>query len=343
MHQAIDIIIPCMIGMDGSEHEDENIIDLSGHGSKTRPLYLIKRKNDAESIRKHLFEKNRVLLRAFNTNAYYSCAIAEMQQKVHEHMTHTGAYSLIMELDTSNRHCTDTSLNDIDDRVRWTLNTLLHDQSITFSQWQEMSVDRLESRLDSHYFLPNTRRVRPLSDLFMSIRFLSTQEKVPLQPMINCRRGLTFKMSHCLTRLLQPIYDRVTHATTFNMGIDVIDAVEDYSKKGLLQSNTLFATLHIHDLCTIFPHESTMAVLQRFLEEYVIDGRVQGITIPNIIALVRLYLENQFLLYENKLYRQIRGSGVNSPLTTLLANIYLYYWQQDLVAIVDEQHGIFGR
>jgi hypothetical protein len=161
--------------------------------------------------------------------------------------------------------------------------------------------------------------------------------------MLNCRRGLTNKISHFLRRLLQPIYDRRTHSTTFKTGTDVIDALEDWSKKGLLQSNTLFVTLHIYDVCTIFPHAATLAVLQRFLEEYVIDGRVQGITIPNIIALVRLYLENQFILYDHKLYQQIHGSGVNSPLTTLLANIYLFNWQQDLVAIVDEQHGIFGR
>ena len=161
--------------------------------------------------------------------------------------------------------------------------------------------------------------------------------------MMHCRRGLTFKISRFLSRLLQPIYDRVTHATTFNTGIDIIDAVEAYSNKGLLRSDTLFATLHIHDLCTIFPHEPTMAALQRFLHEYVIDGRVQGITIPNIMDLVRLCLQNQFILYDNKLYQQIRGSGFNSPLTAILANVYLYYWQQDLVAIVDEQHGIFGR
>ena len=150
-------------------------------------------------------------------------------------------------------------------------------------------------------------------------------------------------ISHFLSRLLQPIYNRVTHATTFNTGIDIIDAVEDYSKKGLLRSNTLFATLHIHDLCTIFPHEPTMTALQRFLHAYVIDGRVQGITIPSIMALVRLCLQNQFILYDNKLYQQIRGSGFNSPLTAILANIYLYHWQQDLVGIVDKKQEVFGR
>jgi hypothetical protein len=108
--------------------------------------------------------------------------------------------------------------------------------------------------------------------------------------MLNCRRGLTHQISHFLHRLLQPIYDRRTYSATFKTGIDVIDALEGWSKKGLLQSNTLFVTLYIRDLCSIFPHESTLAAVQRFLEECVIDGRVQGITIPNIIALVRLYL-----------------------------------------------------
>jgi hypothetical protein len=80
-----------------------------------------------------------------------------------------------------------------------------------------------------------------------------------MQPMVNCRHGLTIQISHFLRRLPQPMYDRVTHATTFNTGIDVIDALEDWSKKGLLQSNSLFVTLHIHDVCTIFPHAATLA------------------------------------------------------------------------------------
>ena len=168
INQAIDVVIPCMHGIDGGE---EKIIDLSGYGSKTRHLYLIKRKKDMASIRKHLSMKKRVLLRAFNSYAYYSCDIAEMQQKVHEHMASTGAYSMIVELDNTNRHCIDICLNGMDERVRCTLNTLLYDQSITFSQWRKMRVDRLESRLDSLYFLPNTRRVRALIDLSLSNSF----------------------------------------------------------------------------------------------------------------------------------------------------------------------------
>jgi hypothetical protein len=172
INQAIDVVIPCLHGLDGSDDEEEKMVDISGYGSNTRPLYLIKRKEDIELIRKRLSAKNRVLLRAFSTHAYYSCDIAEMQQKVLQHMTSTGAYSLIMELDKTKQHCIDTCLNNTDERVTCTLNRLLHDQSITFSQWQEMRVDRLDSRLDSLYFLPNTSRVSPMTNLFLFILFL---------------------------------------------------------------------------------------------------------------------------------------------------------------------------
>jgi hypothetical protein len=119
--------------------------------------------------------------------------------------------------------------------------------------------------------------------------------------------------------------------------------MEEYHKKGFLRPNTRFVTLYIHDLSTIFPHEQTIERLQRFLHEFIIDGRIQGMTIQTIIDLVRLFLENQYCLYENKLYQLIRGSSFNSPLTMILANIYLYYWQQDLVAILDDKNELFGR
>ena len=169
IHQTIDVVIPCLHGLNGSDDEEEKIVDISGYGTNTRPLYLIKRKEDIELIRKHLSVKNRVLVRAFNTNAYYSCETTEIEQKVLKHMASTGAYSLIVELDSTNRDDLDTPLNNVHERITCTLNTLLQDQSITFSQWQQMKVERPASRLDTLYFRPDTRRVRHPVDLFLFI------------------------------------------------------------------------------------------------------------------------------------------------------------------------------
>lgn len=166
IHQAIDVIIPCMSGVNGSEvgdeqdDDDKKLVNISGYETTKRPLYLIRRTKYLKPIREQLKAKNRLLLSAWCTYAYYSCEITEMQQKVLEHMTSTGAYHLIMELESTDHDRTDNHLKAIDERVTSTLNQLSDDQSITWSQWRKMRVSRSRSRLDSLYFLPNTRRVR---------------------------------------------------------------------------------------------------------------------------------------------------------------------------------------
>ena len=161
--------------------------------------------------------------------------------------------------------------------------------------------------------------------------------------MVAFRHGITFEMSCFLNGLIRPIYDQVTCSQTFIRGADAINMMEDYTKQGLLQANTLFATIHIHDLCTIFPHKQTIEALQRFLHTYASGGQIQGVSIQTIITLVRVFLDNQYFLYDNTLYQQIRGGGSNSSMTTLLANIYMYEWQQKLVDILNAKNELFGR
>src|SRR5262245_9714237 len=91
--------------------------------------------------------------------------------------------------------------------------------------------------------------------------------------------------------------------------------------KGFLQSNTRFVTINMNNLSTIVRHKQIIVTLQRFLHDYIIDGRIAGMTIRTILNLVQLFLKNQYVVYNNnKLYQQIRGSNMNSPLTTILIN-----------------------
>ncbi len=96
-----------------------------------------------------------------------------------------------------------------------------------------------------------------------------------------------------------------------------------------------------------FPQAFDMKI--KYLRHYfwitlnIFDGQIQDISITTIIKLVRIFLQNQYCLYKNKLYQQIQDSSFTSPLTMLLANTYMYYWQQDLVEILTDKNEIFGR
>ena len=161
--------------------------------------------------------------------------------------------------------------------------------------------------------------------------------------MINKHHRLTMNISQFLTRLLQPLYNHVSHSMTFHTGIDVINAIEEYKNKGYFRSNTLFVNLYIRDLPTAIPHEQIIQTLQRFLYEYLFDKQTEAISTPAIVYLVRLFLKNQYMLYEKQLYQYVQGGACNSSLMILLANIYMFYWQQDLLKLLTNSNEIFGR
>ena len=155
--------------------------------------------------------------------------------------------------------------------------------------------------------------------------------------------GPLMGISRFVSRLLQPIYDEVARSTTFASASDAVRAVELYAERQLLKPTTSFATFHVNNVCSILPHEQIIEMLERFLLENLSTGQIQGLTTGTIIELVRLVLKNQVFLFRKRVYRQIKGGTVNSPLTDLLANIYLFYWQADLVQVLIDKKEVFGR
>jgi hypothetical protein len=160
---------------------------------------------------------------------------------------------------------------------------------------------------------------------------------------MTCCLGPTMALSRFLFTILQPLYDQVASSMTFTRGVDAVKAVESYSNMGFLRATTLFATFHVDDIDAVFSHEQTMQSLDRFLNQYVPDRQIQGMTIAIILELVTFFLQHQYFLYKNKVFQQIKGSGSSSPLTTVLININMFYRQQDLVNTLLNRKEIFGR
>ncbi|CAF1050648.1 unnamed protein product [Rotaria magnacalcarata] len=61
------------------------------------------------------------------------------------------------------------------------------------------------------------------------------------------------------------------------------------------------------------------------------------------MKLARLVLDSNCFVYNNKYYKQSRGGAMGSIFTQVLANIYMYYWEQNLIKYTTDQRGIYGR
>jgi len=152
------------------------------------------------------------------------------------------------------------------------------------------------------------------------------------------------------------MFNQVTGCKTFANGSDdIVYAMEQYVKQGYLHETTQLVTFNIHDICTKFSHESVIKALETFLnyihqpefEKTMTDNIAEGLNNETIIQLVRLVLQNQFFIYDNKLYQQTDGSASGSLLTLPLACIYLFYDQSlsfiDTLINNNKNNEIFGR
>ena len=144
--------------------------------------------------------------------------------------------------------------------------------------------------------------------------------------------------------LIHPLVHRLIYSQpTFSTGTEVIAAFESYAQQGLLQATTLFATLHLEDLSYTCPHPCLLVALEKFLRAHVEQGHIHGISIEPFRQLVQFSLENQFCIYEHRLYRQTTGGAVRSPLIKALLDIYLFDLYQDLFSMLMTRSELSGR
>ena len=93
----------------------------------------------------------------------------------------------------------------------------------------------------------------------------------------------------------------------------------------------------------MIPRDGAIFALQKFLYKHAENRRIHGMTIDTITKLVRLVLDTNYFLYENKYYQQIRGGAMGSPFTMTLANIYMLEWEQSLIEHQTIHNEIYGR
>ncbi|CAF1331688.1 unnamed protein product [Rotaria sordida] len=258
-----------------------------------------------KSIQRCLRKANVVVGQTDKSKLFFFMNAQEYEEKIQNYMTKTNAYEEI-----TSGIC---PLADDLHAVLTLLDYLLINDRITKEQYKEMYPDLTKLELAHIYF--NLKVHKP----DISVR--------PIIASINAPARL---ISSFLEQLLTPIYNEVTKDFTF---------IND----GHLTSTTLFLIFDVSDLYTMIPRDRALVVLGRFCTKYGKDRKIGNLNIDTIIRLVRIVLDTNSFAYKDKYYRQIKGGAMGSPFTMVLANIYMFEWEQDLIQHQITHHEIYGR
>ena len=131
--------------------------------------------------------------------------------------------------------------------------------------------------------------------------------------------------------------------TTYINGFDLIRALEKYASEGRLLPTTLFVTIDVADLYTMIPRQGALEALMRFLVQHLYRGRISSLSINDIMRMARLVLDTNYFAYKDKYYLQVRGGAMGSAFTMVLANIYMWEWEQSLIEHQQACGELYGR
>lgn len=173
--------------------------------------------------------------------------------------------------------------------------------------------------------------------------FFFFQPGTPLRPIVACMRAPATMVSKFLNNLLAPIFLTVARQSTFINGIDVVRTLENFVADGCLKSTTQFITIDVENLYTMIPRQGALEALARFCVKHAKQGKIGTLSTDHIMKMARLILDTSCFAYNNKYYRQIRGGAMGSAFTQVLANIYMFEWEQQLIEHQIEHKGIYGR
>lgn len=147
----------------GQEFETADLalgyITADEQGREERTLNLIPLA-DAAVYQRALIEQGNILLDVFNSNGIYLCERREMNEKVSQHMTQTGAYLLMEQLNNANRTCVGQYLNQMVEEVNSLVDNLHECQGLSDIQVQQMRIVELSKvQMNYLFFLPDPRQV----------------------------------------------------------------------------------------------------------------------------------------------------------------------------------------
>ena len=145
-----------------------------------------------------------------------------------------------------------------------------------------------------------------------------------------------------MDKLIRPLFDKHCRSTTIIDGADLVHRLEQYTSDGHLSTTTFFCTFDITDLYTMLPQEESLDILTRFLVQHGYN-KVKGIPLDAIRKLARIVITENAFIYDKLYYKQIIGGAMGSPFTLTLANIFMWYWEKELVRRQTSLNEIYGR
>ena len=193
----------------------------------------------------------------------------------------------------------------------------------TASTEQKVTKHLLELRKNDSLSINLYRRLHPSASTCPKFYGLPKIHKpnVPLRPIVASRGSATSNLAQHLTEILKPLVGNTQYHVLNSSSF--IQEIKDLC----LDPNDVLISFDVVSLFTNVPVDETCNIIkQKLLDDISLHERTQ-LSVDEIIDLLKLCLSNTCFQWRDSFYEQTSGAAMGSPLSPVLANIFMEHFE----------------
>ena len=143
------------------------------------------------------------------------------------------------------------------------------------------------------------------------------KKDTPLRPILSSIGSVTYETAKELSRILKPLVGISTHHVRNNQ--DFIHSIEEI----IVEPEECMMSFDVKALFTSIPIQPTLKIIKKLLEEDTSLHQRTTMAVKHIYCLLEFCLTNAYFSFQNKLYEQKEGAAMGSPISSIVANIFM--------------------
>ena len=148
----------------------------------------------------------------------------------------------------------------------------------------------------------------------------------PLRPIISSIGTATYITAKELARILKPLVGTSIHHVQNTR--DFIDQIKEVR----LKDGESIMSYDVTSLFTSVPIKPALDIIQQRLAKDEDLQKRTSMTIQHIITLLDFCLNSTSFMFQGKYYQQMEGAAMGSPLSPIVANIFMEHFEQQALA-----------
>ena len=159
----------------------------------------------------------------------------------------------------------------------------------------------------------------------------------PLWPIVSSCGSVTYGVAKELAKILKPLVGKSPHH--INSTQDFVEQAKHFK----LEAGECLSSYDVSALFTSVPIDPALNIIKDLLVKDNILKERTVMEVGDIILLLEFCLKNTYFSFQDQFYEQVEGAAMGSPVSPIVANLYMEYLEQKALSTAPNPPQILGQ